>query len=76
MTELKTKRKGLYFLTINHAIQVFFKFIFLGFVDAAVMFIDHFVLFETWLVINPISHGVFDHDIIMGGGLKDPQPKT
>ena len=26
--------------------------------------------------LNPISHGVFDHDIFMGGGLKDPQPKT
>ena len=28
------------------------------------------------LSVNPISHGVFDRDIIMGGGLKDPQPKT
>ena len=26
--------------------------------------------------ISPISHGVFDRDNIMGGGLKDPQPKT
>ena len=26
--------------------------------------------------INPISHGVFDRDIFMGGGPKDPQPKT
>ena len=25
---------------------------------------------------NPISHGVFDRDNIMGGGFKDPQPKT
>ena len=25
---------------------------------------------------NPIRHGVFDRDIFMGGGLKDPQPKT
>ena len=26
--------------------------------------------------INPISHGVFDHVIFIGGGLKDLQPKT
>ena len=26
--------------------------------------------------LNPISHGVFDSDVIMGGGLKDPEPKT
>jgi len=28
------------------------------------------------MIFNPISHGVFDRDIIMGGGLKDPHPKT
>ena len=28
------------------------------------------------IMFNPISHGIFDHDNIMGGGLKDPQPKT
>ena len=36
MAELKTK-DGLYFHIINHAIQVFFKISFLGFVNAPVM---------------------------------------
>ena len=30
---------------------------------------------NTVRIVNPISHGVFDRDIFMGGGLEDPQPK-
>ena len=39
---IKSKERGLYFHTINHAIHVFFKFSFLGFVDAPVMCIWYF----------------------------------
>ena len=35
--QIKHKKMGLYFHTINHASQVFFKFSFLGFVHAPVM---------------------------------------
>ena len=44
VAEIKNKKMGLNFHTINHTIKVFFKVSFLGFVDAPVMCILNIIM--------------------------------
>ena len=48
---IKNKKMGLYFYTISHAIQVFFKVSFLGFVDASHLYFLSFDVFDFLIFI-------------------------